>query len=81
MTFMPRGFMATGAADLARRETRPAVKAVRFTAMEEAVMEDIFVKGVGVLRCCVKRVERMRITAIAEGGKRKSAEREIRGWG
>ena len=44
---MPRGFMATGAADLARRDTRPAVKAERFTTMEEAVMEDIFVKGVG----------------------------------
>jgi hypothetical protein len=41
MTVMPRGFAAT--ADLARRETRPAVKAEAFTVMAFMVTADIVV--------------------------------------
>jgi len=48
MTDMPRGLLATGVTALARRETRPVVKAERFTdTMEvEAVMEDMVKGGV-----------------------------------
>ena len=42
MMVMPRGLAATGEA-LARRDTRPAVKAEAFTAKLVAVTADIFV--------------------------------------
>ena len=49
MTVMPRGLAAT--ADLARRDTRPAVKAEAFTVMAFMVTADIVVFGVVVGVC------------------------------
>ena len=41
ITVMPRGFIATGAEDFARRLTRP-VNAARLAVMEEEAMAAIF---------------------------------------
>jgi hypothetical protein len=49
MTVMPRGLAAT--ADLARRDTRPAVKAEAFTVMAFMVTADIVVFGLVVGVC------------------------------
>ena len=53
MTVMPRGLAAT--ADLARRDTRPAVKAEAFTVMAFMVTADIVVFGVVVGVCDGRR--------------------------
>ena len=53
MTAMPRGLAAT--ADLARRDTRPAVKAEAFTVMAFMVTADIVVFGVVVGVCDGRR--------------------------